>query len=68
VDNSIKTVPVEGVNATNANVVNGSYKIARPFIVLSQGAKINQETKSFLDWIMSPAGQAIVKTSWIPVL
>jgi phosphate transport system substrate-binding protein len=67
VDTSIKPVAVEGVSATNANVVSGSYKIARPFIVLSQGAKIHQETKSFLDWIMGPSGQAIVKTSWIPV-
>jgi phosphate transport system substrate-binding protein len=66
VDSSIKTVSVEGVSATNANVVSGSYKIARPFIVLSQGAKIHQETRSFLDWIMA-AGQEIVKTSWIPV-
>ncbi|MDR2029350.1 MAG: phosphate ABC transporter substrate-binding protein [Treponema sp.] len=67
VDGSVKTVPVEGVNATNANVVNGSYKIARPFIVLSLKDKISQETRSFLDWIMGPGGQAIVKTSWIPV-
>jgi phosphate transport system substrate-binding protein len=67
VDDSVKTVPVEGINATNANVVNGSYKIARPFIVLSLKEKINQETKSFLDWIMGSAGQAIVKTSWISV-
>jgi phosphate transport system substrate-binding protein len=67
VDDSVKTVPVEGISATNVNVVNGSYKIARPFIVLSLGAKINQETKNFLDWIMGSAGQEIVKTSWIPV-
>jgi phosphate transport system substrate-binding protein len=67
VDASVKTVPVEGIPATTDNVVNGSYKIARPFIVLSRNAAVNQETKGFLDWIMGPAGQAIVKTSWIAV-
>jgi phosphate transport system substrate-binding protein len=67
VDASIKTVPVEGIPATTDNVINGSYKIARPFIVLSRNAAIHQETKGFLDWIMGPAGQAIVKTSWIAV-
>jgi phosphate transport system substrate-binding protein len=67
VDTSVKTVSVEDVPATNANVVNGSYKIARPFIVLCRKESIHQETRSFLDWIMSPAGQSIVKTSWIAV-
>ena len=66
VDNSVKAAAVGGVAANSANVVNGSYKIARPFIVLS-GNNVHPESKSFLDWIVSPAGQAIVKTSWIPV-
>ena len=64
-DNTVKALAVGGVAATNANVVNGSYKIARPFIVLSKGP--HPESKAFLDWMLSTAGQAIVKTSWIPV-
>ena len=67
VNNSIKPVAVEGVAASTANVVNGSYKIARPFILIYRSNKINSNTKQFFDWIMSPAGQAIVKTSWIAV-
>jgi len=68
VDNSIKALSVDGVAATTANVVAGSYKIARPFILLTKkGAALNAETKAFLDWVMSPAGQNIVKTSWISV-
>jgi phosphate transport system substrate-binding protein len=66
VDNTIKSIAVGGVAASNANVVNGSYSIARPFIVLS-GRNVHPESKAFLDWILSPAGQTIVKTSWIPV-
>ncbi|MDR1251402.1 MAG: phosphate ABC transporter substrate-binding protein [Treponema sp.] len=65
-DNTVKSVDVGGVAATNANVVNGSYKIARPFIVMS-GSNVHPESTAFLEWILSPAGQAIVKTSWIPV-
>ncbi len=67
VDTSVKTASVEGTAATTANVISGSYKIARPFIVLYRANKINSNTKQFLDWIMSPQGQAIVKTSWIAV-
>jgi phosphate transport system substrate-binding protein len=67
-DSSVKALDVEGVAATSANVVNNSYKIARPFLLLTKkGRALNQETVDFLAWILSPAGQAIVKTSWIPV-
>ncbi|MDR1574851.1 MAG: phosphate ABC transporter substrate-binding protein [Treponema sp.] len=66
VDNTVKPIAVGGVAANTANVVNGSYSIARPFIVLS-GRNVHPESRAFLDWILSPAGQAIVKTSWIPV-
>ena len=65
VNNSIKTVSVEGTPATTANVINGSYKIARPFIVIHRTDKTAGATKDFFNWIMTDAGQAIVKTSWI---
>jgi len=68
VDNSIKSLSVDGIAASTGNVVSGSYKIARPFILLTKkGVPLNAETKAFLDWIMSSAGQNIVKTSWISV-
>ncbi|MDR2953404.1 MAG: substrate-binding domain-containing protein, partial [Treponema sp.] len=66
VDNTVKAISVGAVAATNANVVNGSYKIARPFIVLT-GNNVHPESKAFINWILSPAGQDIVKKSWIPV-
>jgi len=66
VDDTIKAISVGGVAASNANVVNGSYKIARPFILLT-GSNLHAESKAFADWTLSPQGQAIVKRSWIPV-
>ena len=66
VDNTVKAVSVNNVAASNANVVNGSYKIARPFIVLT-GGNVHAETKAFLEWMLTPAGQAVVGTSWIKV-
>ncbi|MDR1288763.1 MAG: phosphate ABC transporter substrate-binding protein [Treponema sp.] len=68
VDNAVKALNVEGVAASTANVVNGSYKIARPFLLLTKkGRSLNGETTAFLNWILTDAGQAIVKTSWISV-
>ncbi|MDR1949899.1 MAG: phosphate ABC transporter substrate-binding protein [Spirochaetaceae bacterium] len=67
VDSSVKTLNIEGVAASTANVINGSYRISRPFILLTKNASAHQETRRFLDWIMSSDGQAIVKKSWISV-
>ena len=67
-DNTVKPLNVGGVVPSTANVVSGSYKIARPFILVTKkGVPLKAETKAFVDWIMSSAGQSIVKKSWIPV-
>jgi phosphate transport system substrate-binding protein len=69
VDTSIKALAVDGTSATNANVVAGTYKIARPFILLyKKSVPLNAQTRSFLDWIMGSEGQNIVKRSWISVI
>jgi phosphate transport system substrate-binding protein len=66
VDDTIKSISVGGVAASTANVVNGSYKIARPFIVLT-GSNVHTETAAFIQWMLSAEGQAIVSRSWISV-
>jgi phosphate transport system substrate-binding protein len=67
-DNSVKPINIGGVIPNTGNVVNGSYKIARPFLLLTKnGRSLNTETTDFLEWILSPGGQAIVETSWISV-
>jgi len=66
VDDTIKAVSVDGVAATTANVKNGSYKIARPFIVLT-GSNVHAESTAFVNWMLGSEGQAIVSKSWITV-
>ena len=66
VDDTIKAISVGGVAASTANVVNGSYKIARPFIVLT-GSNVHAETAAFIQWMLSAEGQAVVRRSWISV-
>ncbi len=65
-DDSIQGVSVEGAEPTVANVVNGSFPIARPLLVLYRGDEIAPQTKAFLDWIMSAEGQEIAATKWVP--
>jgi len=67
VDNTIKALQVDGVAATTANVQNGTYKIARPFIVLT-GANVTREATAFVNWMTGRDGQRIVTNNgWIPV-
>jgi phosphate transport system substrate-binding protein len=67
VDSTSKAISVDGVPATNANVVNGSYAIARPFILMTKrSVPLNANTRAFMDWMMGP-GQSIVERSWIRV-
>jgi len=66
VDSSVKAISVNGVAPTNDNVKKGTYKIARPFIVLT-GKNVRQESTAFIDWMLSPEGQAIVSKSWITI-
>jgi len=68
VDSTIKALSVNNVEPSTNNVKKGTYKIARPFILLhKKSGKLNKQTKDFLDWILGPAGQAIVSKSWISV-
>ena len=65
-DKTIKAVDVGGVAASNRNVVRGTYKIARPFILIYRDTNLHAESKAFLDWMKSKQAQPIIATSWIP--
>ncbi len=58
-DESVKSIAVENVLPTEENASNGSYPIVRPLNMLTKGAPVGF-VKAFLDYILSPDGQAIV--------
>ena len=47
-NDTVKPVKVEGVEATEENIVNGSYKISRPFNLAYKEEKLNDISKDFL--------------------
>ncbi len=65
-DNSIKALSVDGVEATVENIQANKYPVARPFLMLTK-SEISSETKAFLDFIMSEEGQKIVGEDYISV-
>ncbi|MGI5884840.1 MAG: phosphate ABC transporter substrate-binding protein [Candidatus Spyradocola sp.] len=63
----VKAISVGGVECTEENIVNGSYTIARPFVIV-EGPATDDLARAFLDYILSDEGQAVVsEQGYIPV-
>lgn len=61
-DNTVKALQFKGVDATVANVKNGTYELSRPFnIVYRSEDKLSDVAKAFIEYIMSADGQKIVE-------
>lgn len=58
-DDTIKTISVEGVAPTEANASNDTYPVVRPLNMITFGEPTG-ELKAFVDFMLSDAGQAIV--------
>lgn len=64
---SLVPLKVDGVEPTEDNIINGSYKISRPLIVVKQG-DLTPEQQAFMNVIQSDAGAAIIEDmGFIPV-
>lgn len=65
-DNTVKALEIDGVAATVDNINNGTYKVYRPFnIVTKEG--LSETAQDFVNFIMSEQGQAIVAEDYISV-
>ncbi|MBK5246517.1 MAG: phosphate ABC transporter substrate-binding protein [Peptostreptococcaceae bacterium] len=58
-DDSVKAVTVEGVVPSIENIIDGTYKISRPFIYVV-GETVSEATQMYLDFVLSDEGQAVV--------
>lgn len=58
-DDTVKTVTVEGVAPTIEKVIDGTYKISRPFIYVV-GETVSEATQLYLDYVLGDEGQAVV--------
>lgn len=65
-NNTVKALEIDGVAATVENINNGTYKVYRPFnIVTKEG--LSETAQDFVNFIMSEQGQAIVAEDYISV-
>lgn len=66
-DDAVKAVKVEDVEATVDNVLSGEYKIQRPFVYVVND-QMTDAAKAFIDFALSDEGQVIVEENgFIPV-
>lgn len=61
VDDTIKALNIEDVEATPENVKNSSYKISRPFILVYKEENLEESGNKLIDFILSEEGQNIVE-------
>lgn len=59
-NDTIKTVQIDGAEATVENIKNGTYKIARPFNIATK-EEISATAQDFIDFILSADGQAVIE-------
>ena len=59
-NDTVKAVKIDGAEASVDNVKNGSYKIVRPFNIVTKD-KLNKQAQDFENYIMSADGQKIIQ-------
>ena len=62
-DDTVKSMKLEGVEATEANIKAGDYFLSRPFVMATKG-EISEQTEAaqeFLNWMKSEEGKEVIK-------
>ncbi len=58
---TVKAVSLDGIACTIENILNNSYALQRPFIiVLKENSKLSAAAQGFYDYIMSAEAQAVI--------
>jgi phosphate transport system substrate-binding protein len=60
VDDRVRAMRLDGVEANEAHIVDGTYKLVRPFLFLTKGL-LEGAGRDFIDFVLSPEGQELVQ-------
>lgn len=67
-NDTVKALKVDGVEATEESVADKSYKISRPFNLAYKEAELDDLSKDFLKYVKSDEAQKIVKEAgYVPI-
>lgn len=59
-NDTVKAVKIDGAEASAENVADGTYKVSRPFNIVT-GEEVSAAAQDFINYIMSADGQQIVE-------
>ena len=59
-NDTVKALKIDGEEATEQNIKDGKYKIARPFNIATKKGADNEVAKDFIAYIMSKEGQQVI--------
>lgn len=59
-DDSVKALKIDGAEATAENIKAGTYKISRPFNIVTKD-NVSEVAQDFINYIMSTEGQKVVE-------
>ena len=62
----VKVIKIDGYNPTPSNARSGSYPISRSLYLVTLGEPVG-EMKTFIDYVMSTDGQAIMKKNFVGI-
>lgn len=65
VDSSVIAVKLDGVDATEANILSGDYALQRPFVMATKGeiSEQNELVQAWFDYIASDEGKEIISNA-----
>ena len=58
-EDAVKALKIDGAEATAENIENGSYKVSRPFNIITKDS-VSDVTQDFINYIMSADGQEVI--------
>lgn len=63
INDSVRALPLEGVEPTEENIKAGVYFLSRPFVMATKGAieEQSEAVQVFFDWLFSEEGQEVIK-------
>jgi len=67
-NDTVKAVKIDGAEASVQNVLDGNYKVTRPFNIVINEEELSEAAQDFMNYILSSEGQAVVEENgYIPL-
>ena len=60
---TVKALKIEGISPSVSSIKNGTYKISRPFNIVTKQTGLSENASDFIRFILSSDGQAIVEAN-----